>query len=57
MSKIAEKPKTTAEIRKQAKKHISRIRELGKKQGWPKPHVTQEQAISELRKVREKLWE
>ena len=57
MSKIAEKPKTVAEIRRQAKKHINRIRELGKKQGWPKSHLTQEQAISELRKVREKLWE
>ncbi|MEK7288337.1 MAG: hypothetical protein AAB091_07255 [Elusimicrobiota bacterium] len=57
MSKVAVRDKNWTAIRQQAKKHLARIRELGRQRGWPKSDATQAQVIEDIRKVREKLWE
>ncbi|MBI4063713.1 MAG: hypothetical protein HY401_05370 [Elusimicrobia bacterium] len=57
MPKTAVKEKNWKAISQQVKKHIERIRELGRQQGWPLKNKSKEQVIEELRKVREKIWE
>ena len=40
-----------------AKKHLDRIRELVAQKPSPFEGMTKDEAIEEIRKVREKLWE
>ena len=42
---------------KKAKKHLAKIRELVAQSRSPFEGMTKEEAIEEMRKVREKLWE
>ena len=57
MPKTEVREKDWAVIRQQAMRHLNRIRELGRQQGWPVKNKTKEQVIDELRKIREKIWE
>ncbi len=43
--------------RKEAKKHFNKIRELVSQRPSPFEGMTKDEAIEEIRKVREKLWE
>lgn len=49
--------KSNQERIKQAKKHLKRIRELVAQRPSPFAGMTEEEAIEEMRKVREELWE
>ena len=50
-------PKLNKNHIEQAKKHFKRIKELVTQKPSPFEGMTKDEAIEEIRKVREKLWE
>lgn len=48
--------KTVSQVRKEAKKHFDKIREIVQRTPSPLKGMTKEEVIEHMRKTREKLW-